>query len=327
MDYVITSETFTSLASYEQNSRSNLKWNSLFTLPAWLNVWWRHFQNGRRLYIVSVKSHNEVIGLAPLQISDHTACLLGDPDVCDFVDFTIRPGEEDDFFSALLEHLAAQGITGLELGHVRPDSTVFATLRPLAERRGWRVSCTTSAVSLEMELPASFEEYLETLTGKQRHEVRRKMRRLEETGEIAFRSLNDWAAIKDAMPVFFRLFSESRSDKAAFMTDRMKSFFEDFARAMSGVGLIRLGILELDRKPVAVVIYFDYSGVRYLYNSGYDPGYGDLSAGLLSKVLCIKDAIESGLKRFDFLKGAEPYKYRLGGTEIPLYTCLIRNEK
>ena len=92
---------------------------------------------------------------------------------------------------------------------------------------------------------------------------------------------------------------------------------------MASKGLIRLGFLELNREPVASVMYFDYNNTRYLYNSGYDPQYGDLSAGLLSKVLCIKDAIEHKLKAFDFLKGSEIYKYRLGGKEITLYKCRI----
>jgi CelD/BcsL family acetyltransferase involved in cellulose biosynthesis len=45
--------------------------------------------------------------------------------------------------------------------------------------------------------------------------------------------------------------------------------------------------------------------------------------GLLCKVLCIKESIQEGKKRFDFLKGAETYKYHLGGGEVPLYSCQI----
>ena len=44
---------------------------------------------------------------------------------------------------------------------------------------------------------------------------------------------------------------------------------------------------------------------------------------MISKVLCIKDSIEQKKDRFDFLRGAEVYKYRLGGTEIPLHECRI----
>ena len=68
---------------------------------------------------------------------------------------------------------------------------------------------------------------------------------------------------------------------------------------------------------------FDYNGSIYLYNSGYDPAYTSLSAGLICKILAIKASIEQGKKRFDFLKGSEFYKYHLGGKEVPLYRCQI----
>ena len=68
---------------------------------------------------------------------------------------------------------------------------------------------------------------------------------------------------------------------------------------------------------------FDYDSSHYLYNSAYDPQFGHLSVGLLTKILCLKESIQKGMKKWNFLKGAEPYKYRLGGQEVPLYNCLI----
>ena len=61
----------------------------------------------------------------------------------------------------------------------------------------------------------------------------------------------------------------------------------------------------------------------YLYNNGYDKRFGSLSVGLLSNVLSLKESIQSGKKTYDFLKGAEVYKKRLGGQPIQLYRCLI----
>jgi CelD/BcsL family acetyltransferase involved in cellulose biosynthesis len=66
------------------------------------------------------------------------------------------------------------------------------------------------------------------------------------------------------------------------------------------------------------------NSTRHLYNSGFDPRFRSLSVGLMCKVLSLKDAIEKGCKNYDFLKGAETYKYRLGGREVPLYNCRIR---
>ena len=108
------------------------------------------------------------------------------------------------------------------------------------------------------------------------------------------------------------------------MNAQRESFFKSLAKAMAQAQLLRLGILELDALPIAVVMCFDYNDTVYLYNSGYDPTYGSLSVGLISKILSIKDSIGRGRRKFDFLKGAEDYKYRLGGKEIPLHGCQIR---
>ena len=48
-----------------------------------------------------------------------------------------------------------------------------------------------------------------------------------------------------------------------------------------------------------------------------------LSAGLVLKALFINDAVDLGLEYFDFMKGAEAYKYRLGGKDSRLYQILI----
>ena len=215
------------------------------------------------------------------------------------------------------------GIRQLDLKHVRPDSTVLTSLVSLARSRRYEVTSTKEDVSLEMDLPSDFEEYLEALSTKQRHEVRRKLRRLSEEGKIEYRFVDSGGALPAAMDTFFKMFVESRQDKANFMTEQMKSFFNLLADTMAGIGLLRLGVLELDSQPVAEIMCFDYNNCIYLYNSGYDPRYTSLSAGLLSKVLAIKDSIEKGKKRFDFLKGAEIYKYHLGGKEVPLYRCQI----
>lgn len=93
------------------------------------------------------------------------------------------------------------------------------------------------------------------------------------------------------------------------------------AEVQAGEGNLGLAFLTLGGRKVAGILYFDYNNCRYLYNSGYDPSYKSLSIGLLSKVLCIKDAIEKGKKVFDFLKGSEVYKSRLGGERINLLAC------
>ncbi len=323
MGNTITEESFASLTSYWTNSSHNLRWDSIFVLPGWLQVWWQAFGSGAELYLRAVRQKEKIIGIAPLLVRNKTASIIGSADVCDYVDFVVTPGMERDFFTVLLDDLRRKGVNHLDLSPLRPDSTVLTNLAGIAKERKYDILGNTEDISLELELPSTWDEYLATLAGRQRHEVRRKLRRLWEAGNIDYHFVEDSAAVHEAMDTFLTLFSRSRKDKAAFMTARMESFFRSLADTMAGARLLRIGILELDKVPAAMVMCFDYNDCVYLYNSAYDPDYRSLSVGLLSKVLCIKDSIQRGSKRFDFLKGQEAYKYHLGSREIPLYSCQI----
>ncbi|MFC1949366.1 GNAT family N-acetyltransferase [Chloroflexota bacterium] len=323
MSYTITQESFDSLASCWSDVSHGLKWSSVFVLPVWQKVWWQEFRPAGELYLGAVREDGRIIGIAPLIVKDGTASIVGSTDVCDYLDFVIAPEKGKAFSNTLLDDLRRKGISQLDLHSLRPDSTVFSHLIDIAQNRGYGVNRQLEDVSVELELPTSWEEYLRILNAKQRHEVRRKLRRLMEAGRVEYHTIEDSEAVPEAMDTFIKMFTESRPDKADFLTGQMESFFRSLADAMAKAGLLRLGVLELDSMPTAMIMSFDYNGCIYLYNSGFDREYDSLSVGLLSKVLCIKKSIEEGKTRFDFLKGDEIYKYRLGGKEIPLYSCRL----
>jgi CelD/BcsL family acetyltransferase involved in cellulose biosynthesis len=160
------------------------------------------------------------------------------------------------------------------------------------------------------------------LSGKQRHELLRKQRRLGEEGDVQFR-VKDSAEEAD-IELFLKFFRESREDKNKFLTPPVELFMRDIISSAETRGMLRLGILELNAAPIAATLCFEYQGGMYLYNSGYSPDYRWLSAGLLSKYYSIRDSITNGKSRYDFLKGAEKYKFHLGGTETGLFRCIIK---
>ncbi len=319
----VTSETFETLAAYWSDSAENLHWISPFVLPAWLNVWWQNFGTGSELSLTAVRKGEQVIGIAPLQLKGDTASLVGGENVCDYLDFVVVPTKEAEFFNTLLDDLKSKRIRQLDLGLLRPDSSVITILTDIARNRGMAVKIQQIDVSYEMDLPSTWEGYLELLNTKQRHEVRRKLRRLSEAGDIRYRLLKDKTELGSSFQTFMQLFSLSREDKASFMTPEMESFFHSLADVTTDIGIFRIGMLEFKDQPVAMVMCFDYNNRIYLYNSGYNPEYDSLSVGLLSKVLCIRESIEERKGGFEFLKGNEVYKQRLGGKEIPLYRCEI----
>jgi CelD/BcsL family acetyltransferase involved in cellulose biosynthesis len=220
-----------------------------------------------------------------------------------------------------MEHLREAGIALLDLGPVRADSTVMTRLVPVAQKLGYEVSAHPEEVSLEMPLPATWDAFLLALSGKERHEIRRKLRRLAEAGPTDYRLVEGRNEVDREMETFLTLFAMNRTDKAVFMTGRMASFFRSLAKAMAAEGIMRLFFLDVGGIAAATVMCFDYNTTVYLYNNAYDEQFGVFSVGLLCKVFSIRDSIERGRRTYDFLKGGEAYKYRLGGTPVRLYRC------
>lgn len=322
MSYTLAVESPDSLtASWE--SLQHLRWDHVFVLPCWLEAWWRELGSGSDLYLCVVREEEMVIGIAPLLLKDGRASFIGSQDICDYLDFVVTPGREQDFFDILFDNLSQRGVRRLDLNCLRTDSAALASLVATARDRGYEVTYGPEDVSLEIDLPATWEEYLGMLNPKQSGEVKRKLRRLQEAGDIDYRVVADSEAVPHTVDVFLRLLRDSRADKAAFMTAQRESFFRAIARNMAEAGILRFGLLQLNAAPVAAVMYFDCHNKVYLYNSGYDRRYSSLSVGLLSKVLCIKDSIQRRKETFDFMKGGEAYKYRLGGREIAIYGCQI----
>ncbi|MFC1900433.1 GNAT family N-acetyltransferase [Chloroflexota bacterium] len=323
MDCIITEESFESLTSVWNQPDNGLNWNSVFILPVWMNTWWQVFGKDTGLHLRAFRQGEKVIGIAPLKVKDGTASFIGSTNVCDYLDFIVAPGKETDFSEAILDDLKENGIKRLELESLRPDSAALTSLAEIAVNRNCEVTIKREDVSVDVELPSSWDEYLQILNSKQRHEVRRKLRRLQEAGQVNYCTIEKSEDVQGVMDTFIKMFTESRDDKADFLTDEMESFFRLLTMILADAGLLKLGVLELDSVPAAMVICFDYNNGMYLYNSGYDPQYTSLSVGVLSKAFCIKESIEAGKERFDFLRGDEVYKYRLGGKEIPIYNCRI----
>lgn len=293
-------------------------------LPPWLKTWWQIFGGELTPCICVVRYRGEILGIAPLYVQGEEACLMGSGDVCDYLDCTVASGRGSECFRALFGFLREEGVVSLDLGPVRSDSTVLADLLPVAKQLGYEVSCEQEGVTVERDLPATWNEFLRTLSGKERHEIRRKLRRLQAAGPLTSRVIEDPDEVVRGMETFLALFSRNRADKAAFMTERMASFFCALARATAEAGLLRLSILELDGVPAATVLCFDYRSTVYLYNNGYDEQFSSLSMGLLSKVMTIRDSIHRRRGKYEFLKGEEPYKSQLGGRPVPLYRCRVR---
>ena len=323
MNEIENADSFTRLDTQWRELMQTATNNHIFFTPQWENSWWQVFGSGYELVLLSIYDGRELVGIAPFKRKEGKLSFIGSSDVCDYMDFISKPGGEDYFFSQLLDYLDKLEWSSLELDSVLPESLALKYFIPLARQKGYHVEIQQTNVSPQLLLPARWEEYLALLITKDRHELRRKLRRLEQTQSVNYLTVTERENLPLAMDSFFKLFKLSSTDKANFMTDKKIEFFNTMAGALAEKGNLKLSFLEIERVPVSAVICFDYNNDVYLYNSAFDPAFSALSVSLLLEVFCIRDAIAKRKIRFDFLSGNERYKYDLGGKDVPIYQCLI----
>lgn len=288
----------------------------------WQQEWARVFAGGRLGIRRVVDDGGETAALLPLyEAAPGVWRLIGGVDISDYLDLIARRGREEEAWAALLQGRAADRAVW-EL-HAVPAASPTATALPaLAAACG-----LTAAVAVEercpvIALPATWDAYLADLGGKPRHELARKRRRFEREepgGRVT--ALAEPAAIEARLGDFLELHRRSRAGKARFMDARMEVFFRRALPALAAGGGARLWFLDLPSGPVAAFVCLEWDGVVGLYNSGFRPERAALSPGIVLLAAVIRDAIERGRRRFDFLRGEERYKYEFG--PLPEDVCAV----
>lgn len=202
-------------------------------------------------------------------------------------------------------------------------------LADLASEKGLQAHIFAEDVCPVVELPGEWETYLMSLRKKDRHELRRKVRKLEGRDDAHWYLVNptDEEALQRAMWAFISLHRLSGVEKAEFMDDRMAASFMEMAASLAPTGWLDLAILEVNKEPAAAYLSFKYNDRLYLYNSGYDPRFGSYSAGVALLAYRIHKAILQGIKTFDFLRGDEEYKYDFGAKDTYVYRAVFRPQE
>jgi len=288
---------------------------SFFQQPEWLCIWNKHFGDQKEL-ILGIYEKEKLIGIAPLTRHDNKITFLGtDPVlhkelVSDFGDIIAKNERETEVWETVLKNFQ---FSIFNFQFIREDSPSFKMLQNL----GGKIEAVD--VAPFVDLPNSWEEYLASLNRHNRHELRRKIRKLE--AEKAFRVCYEGEPAD--IDEFFRLMALSNEQKRDFLSAKMRQFFSNIFTTFWPKKMLQLCFLKLNGVNIAAVVVFLYKDEFLLYNSGFDPDYAYLSPGLLLKAFLIKKAIEEGKKRFDFLRGGERYKYELGGKERKLYRITL----
>ena len=317
------------------------EWNGLLTRSTanlvflsweWQTTWWESYQPGQLHVLLARDEDGTLIGIAPWFIESGTPTLrtIGCVDVTDYLDVLADSRHLEPFLTAVVDYLCTPAqtaqtgftVSALDFCNIPQASPTLTHLPRLLTERGFSCQVRQQEVCPAIALPSDFEAYLNQLDKKQRHECRRKLRRAEENDDekVAWYIVGAEHDLDAELDRFLRLMGASHPDKAEFLTDPTHvKFFRAMAHHMAALGWLQLSFLTVNGTAVAGYLNFDYNNHIQVYNSGLLPDqYAYLSTGIVLLLYNIQHAIAQGRTVFDFLRGNEEYKYRMGGVDQPV---------
>ena len=292
--------------------------SSVFSTPRYLQVWWEHLGGAQQPRIRFACDGDGIVGVVPEVRDGATARFAGGEDVTDYLGPVSLPERRDEVADAWLGALATEDDWDEVVASGMPeDAGWHETLAQRAEAHGLVVKeSDLDAVCPRIDLDGGWDGYLGRLTGKQRHELGRKARKLaRETGAVAVHEVAR-AELDDSLDAFVALHRTSEGAKARFFVDaRKRAFFAALVDEFGDDDVLRIHRLDIDDQPAAVTISLVYGGEWGLYNSAFDSTMRSLAPGMVLVGELIRMAAEGGARVFDLLRGDEEYKYRFGAVD------------
>jgi len=301
--------------------------NTPFQRNEFQRLWWHHFGEGELRVLAARNEQGELVGLATVYFDTNDVLRwLGGEDIADYLDVIAPSHDIQSVREAVFSWLTgpeAPSWKRAQLSNIPEWSDTPNHWISLSEKLGWDSEVTALDVCPTVQLPSSFDDYLASLDGRQRREIRRKLRRAE-ASNARWYIVNEADEMEAASQAFIELMVASSREKAAFLTPKMRNAFSDIFVRANAAGWFQLCFLEVEGHKVAGYAYFSLDDTLYLYNSGYDLAlYGTLSPGWVLLAHLFQHAIESGHKVFDFMQGNEDYKYKFGGQDVEVLQLTI----
>ncbi|MFL5348016.1 MAG: GNAT family N-acetyltransferase [Hyalangium sp.] len=310
-------------------ARMRSEWDALldasnagpFNAWEWIYPWCRRIAPGRRPLVLTARDRTgTLVGLMPLGFELRNVLgrqvgrlsFLGETHIgSDYLDVVARRGSEEAVTRAFANGLREMhgGWDVLDLTDLREDSLTVKVLRETFPDLEVRVT-ERFVCPYESFTPGEpFDAFLKR-TGRRDNYLRRR-KWLEKQEGYRIERTEAPGALAGPMTDFFRLHSARWAEDGGSQGIKGKgveSFHRDATQFLAERGRLRLYTMKVGGQAVASVYGILHRDTFIYFQSGYDPEWRNRSVGLVLVGETFKDAIESGLTEYDFLRGTETYK-------------------
>ena len=319
--------------SWNDSKEKVLEWDNLliesdfphpFSSFTFYNSWVETFVDDlTQIKMLFFYNNNKLVGLAPIFVDqdNKSVSILGDKDLFDYRDIIYISQFYEEIYIEFLSYLKSQkwyqDYTVI-MQSIPESSELFNLLNADKLIDFANVEIIQEDVTPIFNINDEWDDYLLVLSKKQRHEIRRKLRKFD-SQDFHFKLIKGNQDLSNFLSDFYQLFINSREDKKQFLTDQRKTFFNKMLFAFDAKNELKILSYYDGNILISACIVIEYANISFLYNSAYSLDYNSFSVGLVSKIVALKQSIENSKRAFNFLRGNERYKYDLGGEDIKLF--------
>ncbi|MCI5165004.1 MAG: GNAT family N-acetyltransferase [Candidatus Electrothrix sp. GM3_4] len=308
-----------------------------FSHPGWYRVIWQTYYQRFTVYIILARSHGQLVGILPVCKGRMNKFGLYLPVVevlggrrSDYWTPVIKPGYEGVVFPLLLENM--NNIKSLSGVIILPNLPEIKLEHKVVN--DFVTSNSFSYVTEETSCPwfefnSTYDEIEKNWSKKHRQDLRRLGNKISrDFGEVSLRVIKDKKEAVAFLPDFFKMHDKAWLARGVPGTFDDKCEQDKFKYIIENLwdDSVHFSQLFFGDKVVAYHFGFVWNESLLLYKPTYDVDFYKYSPGKIHIQYLVKEGLEKKWKIFDFLQGAEQYKFFWAKQEMRTSTYLIKTK-
>ena len=310
---------------------------------SWLMPWWNAYQATYRLHVLVAHRGESVCGIMPLAettsaVTGRSLVFMGSGKVCsDDRGILAQPSDNEEvavsFAKWLMESPDCCRWDQLDFDGVRQDNQAMECFGVVIESlTGSQIERKQSPSCWAASFEGGYDSYLSRLSKRARKIVQEAASTIYSgKGKFELAQTHEQALefVREIERMHQARWKEqgiegcfSKSEFSHFLGGTIRTMWQDpwcsenaasEAESQAQYQRVLVGLLSIDGVVAAGSICFRDRDAVAMYLVGMNPELAESRPGWMLNTCFIKQAIELGCTSFDFLRGDEEYKERLGG--------------
>jgi CelD/BcsL family acetyltransferase involved in cellulose biosynthesis len=287
---------------------------TVFLTWDWLTAWWQGHQGTKELWLITAWAGETLVGALPLMksrikrmgLAFRVLQTLGAPNTDESL--ILARGNNTAIYQSLCEYLHSQRALWdmLEIHEFRSEHPATGFIQQFFTNKRHTIRVRLNQ-HFFIPLAGTWDEYWKKLSKNLRHNIERRLRRIEENHKVTFeviegRDLN-WSHFETIFEI-----NKKGNYAEKYTTPEEQEIQRGLMERLRAQNHIRLMLLWLDEKAVAFDYGFSTAGNYEDWRTGFELAFAEWGTGTLMLYFQLKYLFSTNHHKLDFLRGEYNYK-------------------